>query len=41
MGWLYAVNSTTMNLVLSCIFGAVSTMGFNSLDCLGAKNTIF
>lgn len=26
-----------MNLVLSCIFGAVSTMGFNSLDCLGIE----
>lgn len=29
--------NTTGNLVLSCIFGAVSTMGFNALDCLGAE----
>ncbi|XP_023330505.1 synaptic vesicle glycoprotein 2B [Eurytemora carolleeae] len=34
---IYLVNSTTMNLVLSCVFGAVSTMGFNSLDCLGIE----
>merc|ERR1719495_1905457 len=34
---IYLVNSSTMNLVLSCIFGAVSTMGFNSLDCLGIE----
>jgi len=34
---IYLVNSTTMNLILSCIFGAVSTMGFNSLDCLGIE----
>ena len=26
-----------MNLILSCVFGAVSTMGFNSLDCLGIE----
>merc|ERR1719270_1824178 len=26
-----------MNLVISCVFGAVSTMGFNSLDCLGVE----
>ena len=32
---IYLVQSSLMNLVLSCIFGAVSTMGFNSLDCLG------
>ena len=34
---IYLVNSATMNLILSCIFGAVSTMGFNSLDCLGIE----
>lgn len=34
---IYLVNSSTMNLVISCIFGAVSTMGFNSLDCLGIE----
>jgi len=26
-----------MNLILICLFGAVSTMGFNSLDCLGVE----
>lgn len=31
---IYIVNSDLMNLILSCVFGAVSTMGFNSLDCL-------
>ena len=31
---IYIVNSSLMNLILSCVFGAVSTMGFNSLDCL-------
>jgi VNT family MFS transporter (synaptic vesicle glycoprotein 2) len=35
---VFVVNSATMNLVLSCIFGAVSTMGFNSLDCLGTSS---
>merc|ERR1719397_620660 len=34
---IYLVNSANMNLILSCIFGAVSTMGFNSLDCLGIE----
>jgi len=34
---IYFVDSAGMNLVLSCIFGAVSTMGFNSLDCLGIE----
>ena len=34
---IYLVNSSTMNLVVSCVFGAVSTMGFNSLDCLGVE----
>ena len=37
---IYIVDSTVMNLVLSCIFGAVSTMGFNSLDCLSITNNI-
>ena len=32
---IYVVKSSVMNLVLSCVFGAVSTMGFNALDCLG------
>merc|ERR1712242_224277 len=35
--FIYLVNSAAMNLALSCIFGAVSTMGFNSLDCLGIE----
>ena len=34
---IYIVNSSIMNLVLSCLFGAVSTMGFNSLDCLSVE----
>ena len=34
---IYIVNSATLNLVLSCLFGAVSTMGFNSLDCLSVE----
>jgi len=34
---IYVVNSSLMNLILSCVFGAVSTMGFNSLDCLGVE----
>lgn len=34
---IYLVNSSAMNLVVSCVFGAVSTMGFNSLDCLGVE----
>jgi len=34
---IYIVNSSTLNLVLSSIFGAVSTIGFNSLDCLGIE----
>ena len=34
---IWLVESSTGNLVLSCIFGAVSTMGFNALDCLGAE----
>ena len=31
---IYLITSSTIYLVISCVFGAVSTMGFNSLDCL-------
>lgn len=34
---IYFVKTATDNLILGCIFGAVSTMGFNALDCLGAE----
>ena len=34
---IYLVRSALGNLVLSCVFGAVATMGFNALDCLGAE----
>jgi len=34
---IYLVKSSTGNLILSCVFGAVSTMGFNSLDCLSIE----
>ena len=34
---IYFVTSSAANLALSCVFGAVSTMGFNALDCLGAE----
>ncbi|KAF2357742.1 Major facilitator superfamily [Trinorchestia longiramus] len=34
---IYGVKSTGGNLALSCVFGAVSTMGYNALDCLGAE----
>lgn len=34
---IYFVKTVTDNLILGCIFGAVSTMGFNALDCLGAE----
>ena len=34
---IYLVDSAGMNLALSCVFGAVSSMGFNSLDCLGIE----
>lgn len=34
---IYFVKTATDNLILSCVFGAVSTMGFNALDCLGAE----
>jgi len=35
--FIYLVKSPTSNLILSCVFGAVSTMGFNSLDCLSIE----
>jgi len=35
--FIYLVKSTTSNLILSCVFGAVTTMGFNSLDCLSIE----
>lgn len=34
---VYLVKSALDNLILACVFGAVSTMGFNALDCLGAE----
>lgn len=34
---VYFVKSSLDNLILACVFGAVSTMGFNALDCLGAE----
>ena len=34
---IYMVKSQTTNLVVSCLFGAASTMGFNALDCLMAE----
>lgn len=34
---IYFVKNGVTNLVVSCLFGAVSTMGFNALDCLGAE----
>ncbi|XP_045608814.2 synaptic vesicle glycoprotein 2B isoform X1 [Procambarus clarkii] len=34
---VYFVKTATDNLILGCVFGAVSTMGFNALDCLGAE----
>ncbi|KAG0720764.1 Synaptic vesicle glycoprotein 2A [Chionoecetes opilio] len=34
---VYLVRSSIDNLILVCVFGAVSTMGFNALDCLGAE----
>ena len=39
--FIYLVKSPTMNLVLSCVFGLVSTMGFNALDCLGIGDLVF
>lgn len=35
--FIYLVKSEAANLALSCAFGFVSTMGFNSLDCLGIE----
>lgn len=35
--FIYLVRSEAANLALSCAFGFVSTMGFNSLDCLGIE----
>ena len=34
---IWLVKSSVGNLILSCVFGAVSTMGFNALDCLGVE----
>ncbi|CAL4100370.1 unnamed protein product, partial [Meganyctiphanes norvegica] len=34
---IYLVKSSLDNLILACVFGAVSTMGFNALDCLGVE----
>ncbi|XP_040580858.1 synaptic vesicle glycoprotein 2A isoform X2 [Lepeophtheirus salmonis] len=34
---IYFVSSSLWNLVVSCIFGAVSTMGFTALDCLSIE----
>jgi len=34
---IYLITSSTIYLVISCVFGAVSTMGFNSLDCLSVE----
>jgi len=35
--FIYLVASSTANLIISCAFGLVSTMGFNSLDCLSIE----
>jgi len=34
---IYLVNSSATNLLVSCLFGAISTLGFNSLDCLSIE----
>ncbi|TRY68645.1 hypothetical protein TCAL_07687 [Tigriopus californicus] len=34
---IYLVKTETANLIVSCLFGLVSTMGFNALDCLGIE----
>lgn len=34
---IWAIRSTVGNLILSCVFGAVSTMGFNALDCFSTE----
>lgn len=36
-GLIYLVNSSATNLLVSCLFGAISTLGFNSLDCLSIE----
>ena len=38
---IYLITSSTIYLVISCVFGAVSTMGFNSLDCLSKPRLVF
>ena len=38
---IYLITSSTIYLVISCVFGAVSTMGFNSLDCLSKPSLEF
>lgn len=35
--FIYLVKSKAANLALSCVFGFVSIMGFNALDCLGIE----
>ena len=35
--FIYLVSSSLANLLISCAFGLVSTMGFNALDCLGIE----
>ena len=37
---IYLITSSTIYLVISCVFGAVSTMGFNSLDCLSKPSLV-
>lgn len=34
---IYLVKTQTANLIVSFLFGLVSTMGFNALDCLGIE----
>lgn len=34
---IYLVTTSFANLLVSCAFGLVSTMGFNALDCLGVE----
>ena len=34
---VYLVKSETANLLVSILFGLVSTSGFNALDCLGIE----
>ena len=35
--FIYLVSSQLSNIILSCIFGAVSNLGFNAMYCLGAE----